>query len=113
MISTNLPFVSVLMTAYNREQYIGEAIESVLASSYVNFELIILDDASIDNTLRKARSYEIKDKRVKVYANEKNLTQWPTRNKAARLAKGKYIKYLDSDDTIYDWGLEYCVEMME
>lgn len=107
------PLVSVLMTAYNREKYISEAIESVLSSSCKNFELIILDDASTDNTLQIARAYEQKDNRIKVYVNDKNLTQWPTRNKAAKLAKGKYIKYLDSDDAIYDWGLEYCVSMME
>lgn len=107
------PLVSVLMTAYNREKYIEEAIESVLASTYTNFELIILDDASADRTLQIARDYEVKDQRIRVYVNDNNLTQWPTRNKVAGLAKGKYIKYLDSDDAIYDWGLEYCVEMME
>ena len=48
-----------------------------------------------------------------MYVNEKNLDQFPNRNKAAGYAKGKYIKYLDSDDKIYDWGLAYCVEMME
>lgn len=108
-----LPLVSVLMTSYNREKYIAEAIESVLNSTYDNFELIILDDGSTDNTLRIARDYERRDERIKVHVNEKNLSQWPTRNKVAGLAKGKYIKYLDSDDAIYDWGLQYCVEMME
>lgn len=107
------PLVSVLMTAYNREKYIAEAIESVLASDYINFELIIVDDASSDSTLQIAQQYAQKDDRIKLHINENNLTQWPTRNKAASLAIGKYIKYLDSDDTIYDWGLGYCVEMME
>ena len=108
-----LPLVSVLMTAYNREMYISEAIESVLASTYTNFELIIVDDGSKDNTVKIARSYGEKDERVKVYVNEQNLGQFPNRNQAALYAKGKYIKYLDSDDKIYDWGLAYCVEMME
>jgi glycosyltransferase involved in cell wall biosynthesis len=101
------------MTAYNREKYIAEAIQSVLSSTYTNFELIILDDASTDKTLQIAKDYEKRDERIKVYVNDKNLTQWPTRNKAATLAQGKYIKYLDSDDAIYDWGLGYCVDMME
>ena len=105
--------VSVLMTSYNREEFIAEAIESVLASTFKNFELIILDDASSDNTLAIAKKYETIDSRIKVVANEKNLSQFPNRNKAAKIAKGKYIKYVDSDDLIYDWGLEYCVELME
>ena len=107
------PLVSVLMTAFNREKFIAEAIESVLASAYSNFELIIVDDASSDNTASIARRYEKQDKRVKVYINEENLSQFPNRNKAASLAKGKYIKYVDSDDTIFPWTLEYCVDMME
>lgn len=65
------PLLSVLMTAFNREKYIAEAIESVLASTYTNFELIIVDDCSKDNTVNIAKSYEQKDQRVKVYINEK------------------------------------------
>lgn len=107
------PLVSVLMTAYNREKYIAEAIESVLASTYTNFELIIVDDCSTDNTLAIAKSYEKKDSRIKVYRNEKNLKDYPNRNKAAGYAKGKYLKFLDSDDTIYPTGLAYSVEQME
>lgn len=107
------PLVSVLMTAYNREKYIAEAIESVLASSYKNFELIIVDDCSIDSTVEIAKSYEAKDKRIVVYVNDKNAGQFPNRNIAASYAKGKYLKYLDSDDTIEAYGLAYCVDQME
>jgi glycosyltransferase involved in cell wall biosynthesis len=107
------PLVSVLMTAYNREKYIADAIESVLNSTYQNFELIIVDDQSSDNTLAIAKSYEQKDVRVKVYLNEKNLKDYQNRNRAASYAKGKYLKFLDSDDNIYNWGLAYCVEQME
>lgn len=107
------PLVSVLMTAYNREKYIAEAIESVLASTYINFELIIVDDGSIDKTVQIAESYEVIDKRIKIYINEKNLGDYPNRNKAASYAKGKYLKYLDSDDLIYSWGLQAMVYCME
>lgn len=107
------PLVSVLMTAYNRQSFIAEAIESVLASTYTNFELIIVDDCSTDNTVNIANEYAIKDSRVKVYVNEKNVGQFNNRNRAATLAKGKYIKYLDSDDTILEFGVAYCVENME
>jgi len=108
-----MPLVSVLMTAYNREEYIAEAIESVLASTYTNFELIIVDDCSTDKTVPISEKYVEADKRVKLFANDKNLQQFPNRNKAASYASGKYIKYFDSDDKIYDWGLAYCVELME
>jgi glycosyltransferase involved in cell wall biosynthesis len=107
------PLVSVLMTSYNREDYIAEAIESVLASTYPHFELIIVDDCSTDKTVSIIKDFLNKDDRISLYVNEKNLQQFPNRNKAASYAKGKYIKYLDSDDRIYDWGLAYCVELME
>ena len=107
-----LTFVSVLMTAYNREKYIGEAIESVLASTYTNFELIIVDDGSIDNTGAIAKEFEIKDNRVKVYVNAKNLGDYPNRNYAASLAKGEFILYVDSDDTILPGGFERLIETM-
>ncbi len=107
------PIVSVLMTAYNREKYIKEAIESVLASTYVNFELIIVDDNSNDGTVAIARRYKVKDERVKVYVNEQNLQDYPNRNKAASYATGKYIKYLDSDDIMYTHCLQVMVDAME
>lgn len=109
----NDPLVSVLMTAYNRDRFIGEAIESVLASSYTNFELIIVDDDSKDNTVEIARNYEAIDKRIRVYINEKNLGDYPNRNKAASYAKGKYLKYLDADDAIYKYTLSIMVHCME
>jgi glycosyltransferase involved in cell wall biosynthesis len=107
------PLVSVLMTSYNREKYIAEAIESVLASSYTNFELIIVDDCSKDNTAEIARSYESKDTRVKLYVNETNLGDYPNRNVAASYANGKYLKYVDSDDMIYPNSLELMVNALE
>lgn len=107
------PLVSVLMTVYNREKFISEAIESVLASHYQNWELIVVDDCSSDKSLEIARDFEKRDARIKVYSNEKNLTDYPNRNRAASYAKGKYIKYLDSDDIIYPYGLSIMVDRME
>lgn len=107
------PLVSVLMTAYNREKYIAEAIESVLNSTYQNWELIIVDDCSKDRTVEIAKQYEEKDKRIKVYLNEKNLGDYPNRNQAASHARGKYLKYLDADDMIYPYGIEQLVYYME
>jgi glycosyltransferase involved in cell wall biosynthesis len=107
------PLVSVLMTAYNREKYIGEAIESVLASTYSNFELVIVDDASSDRTVEIAKRYAARDGRIKLHVNERNLGQFANRNLAARLSTGKYLKYLDSDDLLYPTGLDVLVSMME
>lgn len=105
--------ISVLMTCYNREKYITLAIESVLCSTYKNFELIIVDDGSKDNTVSIAKGFAEIDKRVRVYQNEVNLGDYPNRNRAASYATGKYVKYVDSDDLIYPWGLELMVTMME
>jgi glycosyltransferase involved in cell wall biosynthesis len=107
------PLVSVLMPAYNRQQYIEEAIDAVLASSYTNFELIIVDDHSVDNTLTIAHRYASKDDRVKVFQNERNLDQFPNRNRAASLASGSIIFCADSDDTIFPDALQYIVDQFE
>ncbi|MEI7982307.1 MAG: glycosyltransferase family 2 protein [Bacteroidota bacterium] len=107
------PLVSVLMTTYNREKYLAKAVESVLSSTYDNFELIIVDDQSKDRSLDIAQDLAAKEPRLKVVLNEKNLGDYPNRNKAASLAKGKYIKYVDADDLIYPTGLEVLVSGME
>jgi glycosyltransferase involved in cell wall biosynthesis len=107
------PLVSVLMTSYNREKYIAEAIQSVLDQTFTDFEFIIVDDASTDDTLYIARKYEAIDKRIKVYANDQNLGDYPNRKKAASYAVGKYIKYVDSDDILYPHGLDVMVRGME
>lgn len=105
--------ISVLITAFNRESYIAQSIESVLSSTYSNFELIIVDDGSSDRTVDIAKSYAEKDARIKVYVNEKNLGDYPNRNKAASYAIGKYLKYVDSDDVIYEHTLQVMVSYME
>jgi glycosyltransferase involved in cell wall biosynthesis len=107
------PLVSVLMTAYNREKYIAAAIESVLASTFSDYELVIVDDCSADRTVEIARMYAGRDERIKLFINEKNLGQFENRNRAARLSTGKYLKYLDSDDLLYPTGLDVLVTMME
>ena len=106
------PLVSVLMTVYNREKYLASAIESVLAQTMTDLELIIVDDGSTDRSLEIARSYS-KDPRVKLFVNEHNLGDYPNRNRAASLATGKYLKYVDSDDAILPICLEVMSHMME
>lgn len=97
------------MTSYNRERYISNAIESVLASTYTNFELIIVDDVSIDKTFEIESSYAKNDSRIRLYRNEKNLGDYPNRNKAASYANGKFLMYVDSDDMVLQDGIENCL----
>lgn len=112
-MTTRTPKVSVLMTAYNREDFIGEAIESVLANVFEDFELIVVDDCSSDGTVDKVRSYVAQDSRVKLHLNAQNLGDYPNRNRAASLASGVYLKYLDSDNLMYRHGLAEMVDGME
>lgn len=109
----NSPLVSVLVTVYNREKYLAETIKSILESSWTNFEVIVVDDASSDSSLSVAHSYARNDDRLKVFANKQNLGDYGNRAKAASLAQGKYIKYVDSDDLIYKYSLAIMVESLE
>lgn len=107
------PVVSVLMTTYNREKLVGEAIESVLASTFQDFELIVCDDNSSDGTVNAVKELALRDSRVKLFLHDANIGDYPNRNRAAGYAKGKYLKYVDADDYIYPWGLEILVKNME
>ena len=107
------PLVSVLVTAYNRENYVAEAIESVLAQTLEDFELIVSDDGSSDGTVEIARDYERRDDRIRVSVNERNLGQFENRRHAASLARGRYLKYHDSDDVMYPHCLATMVEPLE
>ena len=97
---------SVLTTVYNREQFLAEAIESVLGQSYPHFELILVDDCSVDASVEIAKKYEQLDSRVKVFVNDKNLGDYPNRNRAISLAQHEYIKFLDADDYLQPKALE-------
>lgn len=96
------------MTAFNREAYIASAIESVLGQTMTDFELVVCDDASMDRTVDIAKAYAHRDSRVRVIVNDRNLGDYPNRNRAAKLARGTYIKYHDSDDVMYP----HCLAVM-
>ena len=93
-----MPLVSVVMPSYNAENYIKEAIESVLSQSVTDFELLVIDDCSTDGTTKVVNSFAQQDPRVKLLVNEKNLGAGRTRNRGLGLFKGEYILFLDSDD---------------
>jgi len=103
--------VSIIMPSYNTSKYIKETIESVLVQSYANWELIIVDDCSTDNTDDVVNQY-LADERIHYMKNEKNSGAAVSRNRALREAKGKWIAFLDSDDLWYPEKLEKQIEFM-
>ena len=104
--------VSIIMPSYNTGRFISETIESVLAQSYSNWELIIVDDCSTDNTDEVIEDY-ISDDRIKYIKNDKNSGAAISRNRALREAKGKWIAFLDSDDLWEAQKLEKQITFME
>lgn len=92
----NKPLVSVVMLTYKRADIVPHAIDSILAQTNPDFELIILNDGSPDNTDEVIKKY--KDKRIRYYKNKENKGIAYSRNKAASLARGKYIMIMDDDD---------------
>jgi len=103
--------VSIIMPSYNTAKFIGETINSVLSQTYSNWELIIVDDCSNDNTDEVVASFD--DKRIKYIKNEKNSGAAVSRNRALREAKGKWIAFLDSDDLWLPEKLEKQIAFME
>ena len=106
------PLVSVLIPTYNYAHYLDEAITSVLNQTYRNFELIIVDDSSSDNTDQVVEKY-LTDKRVSYYKNSVNLGLVGNFNKCLEYSRGKYIKYLLGDDKLHIHLLERFVPIME
>lgn len=109
----NPPTISILTTVYNREKYLADCIQSVLDGHFQDFELIIVDDGSTDQSMEIANEFAAQDPRIRVYQNEQNLGDYPNRNKAASYARGKYIKYLDADDMHGRFMVDIMVDAME
>lgn len=105
------PLVSISMPAFNAEQYIAEAIESVLAQTYENFELIIVDDGSTDRTREIIERYS--DPRIIKIFSDLNRSLIPTRNHITSIAKGKYLALLDADDRALPDRLQKQVDFLE
>jgi len=104
--------VSIIMPSYNTAKYLTETIESVLAQTYTNWELIIVDDCSSDSTDDVIKAY-LQDSRIHYFKNEANSGAAVSRNKALLKAKGKWIAFLDSDDLWLPEKLEKQIQFME
>src|SRR5699024_9770943 len=100
------PMISVITPAYNSEVYIQETIQSVLNQTYSDWEMIIVDDRSKDNTVRLIKEMQDKDSRIRLIELEKNSGSAVARNTAIEHSKGRYIAFLDSDDGWYPEKLE-------
>jgi GT2 family glycosyltransferase len=105
------PKISVLMSTYNNEDTIQESIRSILNQTYRNFELLIMNDASTDNTLEACNSIE--DERIKIYNNKTNLGLTKSLNLLAYKARGKYFARQDADDTSLRQRFENQIKVME
>lgn len=105
------PLVSVIMPAYNTEKYIAEAIRSVMAQTYTNWELLVIDDASTDHTVDMARSLARTDPRITVICNPQNIGAARTRNRGLDLARGDWVALLDSDDLWHERKLEQQIRL--
>jgi len=107
-----MPLVSVVMSVYNSEKYVSRAIESILNQTFKDFEFIIINDGSQDNTLDILKEYENKDNRIKIIDQEnKGLTK--SLNIGIKAAKGKYIARQDDDDVSLSTRFEKQVEYLE
>ena len=103
--------VSIIMPSWNTENYIAESIQSVIDQTYKNWELIIVDDCSTDNTDEVVRAFN--DQRIKYLKNEKNSGAALTRNRALKEARGEWIAFLDSDDLWVPEKLEHQINFMK
>jgi teichuronic acid biosynthesis glycosyltransferase TuaG len=101
------------MPAFNCEDYIAKSVESIISQTYKNWELIIVDDCSIDGTGNIAVKYASKDKRIRFFSIERNCGPAVVRNKGIEKSRGQYIAFLDSDNIWMSRKLEVQIRMMQ
>ncbi len=107
-----MPLVSVVMPVYNREMFVAEAIESILGQTFVDFELIIVDDGSQDGSAAIIGDFARQDERIRVIRHERNLGMSSARNSGMGASRGKFVAAMDCDDISLPERLERQVEHM-
>lgn len=100
-----MPVISVIVPVYNTEQYLPHCLNSIIAQSMADIEIICVNDGSIDNSINILQSYASRDERIKLI-NQSNKGQSSARNAALKIASGQYIYFVDSDDSIHNQTLE-------
>lgn len=101
--------VSIILPTYNGEKYIKKSIQSIIDQTYQNWELIVIDDCSTDNTNQIIEEYKKKDHRIKLYRNEENLKLPASLNKGFKLANGDYLTWTSDDNLYNDNAIEKLV----
>ncbi len=109
----NQPHVSIGLPVYNGENYLVEALDSILNQTFTDFELIISDNASTDSTQKICQEYAAKDKRIRYYRHEQNSGAARNYNCLVELARGKYFKWAAHDDLCAPKYLEECVKVLD
>jgi glycosyltransferase involved in cell wall biosynthesis len=109
---TENPLVSVVMPVYNAAPFVKQAVESILTQTYKNFEFIIIDDASKDNSHEIVKKLARRDKRIRLLRNKKNIGIGATMNKLLSEVKGDFIARMDADDVAYPTRLEKQVNYL-
>lgn len=110
-MNSSQPLFTIATITYNSSQWVRQAIESVLAASFADFEYLIADDFSTDNTWNIINEY--KDARIIAWQNDANIGEYPNRNKILEKAHGKYILYVDGDDILYHHTLRNLKEYLD
>lgn len=105
-ITQEQPLISVIMPAYNAEKYIEAAVQSVRSQTYTNWELLILDDCSTDDTAKIAGTFAEMDSRICLLRNSQNVGVARTKNRGIEVAAGQWVAFLDSDDVWHKEKLE-------
>lgn len=104
--------ISIILPIYNGEKYMRESIDSILNQTYTNWELLIIDDGSTDDTPAISAEYEVKDSRIHYYKNEQNMRLPRTLNRGFSLAKGDYLTWTSDDNYYYPTALEKMVQTL-
>ncbi|NEU72877.1 glycosyltransferase [Hassallia byssoidea VB512170] len=112
-MTKNQPRLSIGLPVYNGEKFLKEAIESLLAQTFADFELIICDNASTDKTEEICRTYATKDKRIRYYRNERNIGCAPNFNRVFELSTGEYFKWAAYDDLHAPDFIARCIEILD
>lgn len=107
------PLVSIIMGAYNGEKTISRCIESIINQTYTNWEFIICNDCSTDNTLKIINEYSERDSRIIILNNDRNIRLAASLNRCLDVAKGKYVARMDADDESLPSRLEVQVKYLE
>lgn len=112
-MSGDKPYVSVGLPVFNGEDYLEEALDSILAQTYSDFELIISDNASTDRTEEICRAYTVRDKRIRYFRNETNLGAAKNFNRVFELSSGEYFKWASYDDVLGPEFLSRCITVLD